>query len=130
MIAAVLFGCASAPDPVPVEACGETAPVALARTPTWSDDVAPLVAENCASCHVDHGIAPFPLTDYADAAQWAEAMAEDVKIRKMPPFPPRNCADCNTFRDARWLSSEQIATIVAWADAGAPEGTEGTPFPK
>jgi hypothetical protein len=40
----------------------------------------------------------------------------------MPPWNPDNSGDCNTYSNARWLDDVDIATIAAWADAGAPEG--------
>ena len=34
---------------------------------TFSDDIAPILYDNCAACHHDGGIAPFSLITYNDA---------------------------------------------------------------
>lgn len=126
----VLAGCREAPQPVDVEVCDATETVELEAVPTWSDDVAPIVAEHCATCHVPGGIGPMPLDGYEAASPWAEAMAAAVQARRMPPFPPRNCGSCNLFREARWLEPDEVATIVAWAEGDAPGGDEDAPFPR
>ena len=90
---------------------------------TWWEDVAPIVYENCLGCHSPGGIAPFTLETYADVqAPTATVMAMATEARLMPPWHADNSGSCNTYRDARWLSDEDIATIGAWAEAGAPEG--------
>ncbi len=96
------------------------APIVLAAQPTWSEDVAPIVYANCASCHVEGGIAPFPLISYAQASAMSQAMLHAVEEGEMPPFP----ADVSYQRYAheRGLSSGEIATIRSWVEGGSPEG--------
>jgi hypothetical protein len=106
--------------------CDDADPVTLSVTPTWSSGVGALVAEKCGGCHVDGGIAPFPLTTYAAAAPMASAMAAAVAARTMPPWLPTACGECQTWQHDRSLTEEQIATLRAWADGGAPEGDGGT----
>jgi hypothetical protein len=45
----------------------------------------------------------------------------------MPPWGVDNSGACNTFRDARWLSEEEIGHVVRWTDGGAPEGEPAEP---
>src|SRR5512138_1758061 len=99
--------------------CGDTDPPEGA---TYSEDVAPILRENCATCHQRGGIAPFVLTDYASARAHASEIATETRARAMPPMPVNNDGSCNTYSNARWLTSEEIATLGAWAQAGAPEG--------
>jgi hypothetical protein len=69
------------------------APFALAGagdTPTWHEDVAPIVVGSCAECHHAGGIAPFPLVTYEDARPWAEVMAQATAAR--PKWPWRASA--------------------------------------
>jgi hypothetical protein len=47
---------------------------------------------------------------------------EVTASRIMPPFAVDNSGECHTYRDARWLTDDEIATLGAWADAGAPRG--------
>jgi hypothetical protein len=95
---------------------------ALAATTYWQD-VAPIYYETCVSCHRDGGIGPFPLDDYASAAAWAPASALAVENRVMPPWLVSDDGTCNDWQHSPVLSQEQIDTIMAWVDEGAPEGT-------
>ncbi len=38
--------------------------VMTAQSFTWSQDIAPIIYENCSSCHHSGGIAPFSLMNY------------------------------------------------------------------
>jgi hypothetical protein len=107
--------------------CGENS----SRIPTYYEDVAPILAANCAGCHQPGAIAPFPLLTYEDASQKAGAIATATAQRTMPPFSMDNSGACNTFVEARWLADADIATIGAWAAAGAPAGdaTKAHPEP-
>ena len=92
----------------------------LAASPTFSKEVAPILFAKCAECHRPGSIAPMSLLTYDDARPWARAMKQKVVSREMPPWG----ADphIGTFANDPSLTDVQIATIVAWADAGAPEG--------
>lgn len=91
--------------------------------PTYHRDIAPLFAKQCVSCHQDGGIGPFPLVTYEDVKANAEGAAALVSARVMPPSNLDASGDCRTFKDALWLTDEEIAMVEAWAAAGAPEGT-------
>jgi hypothetical protein len=93
-----------------------------AEVPSWNADVAPIVQKDCSECHQPGGAA-FDLTDPAAAAAMAPAMAAAVESRRMPPwgaFDTPDCAPERGYVDDRRLSDEEIATIVAWSEAGAP----------
>lgn len=89
---------------------------------TYFDDIEPLLAKHCLGCHTAGGVAPFALDSFQAAHDFAAAIAAATADRRMPPFNADNSGDCHTFRDARWLSDEEIARIGAWAAAGAPAG--------
>jgi hypothetical protein len=92
----------------------------FASTPTvtFSHDVAPILYHNCASCHRTGGVAPFSLIAYSDAAKRARLIATVTAKRYMPPWLPSE----PRFEHERKLTAAQIATLRAWADAGAPQG--------
>src|SRR5580765_4596737 len=96
-------------------------------TPTFNRDVAPIFFSRCAGCHRPGEAAPMPLLTYRDARPWARAIRQQVANRSMPPWPADPAFSRPLVDDAR-LTSEQIATIVGWVDAGAPEGS-GSPPP-
>ena len=97
------------------------APVTTPRaTPTFSRDVAPILYAKCVNCHRPGEVGPMPLITFKDARPWARAIQQKTTARAMPPW----AADPHygTFRNDRSLTEQQIATIAAWADGGAPEG--------
>jgi hypothetical protein len=100
------------------------------RDVTFAKDVAPILYKNCTYCHRPGEVAPFPLTSYKDARPWARSIKNAVTRRAMPPWN----ADPHfgDFRDPRWLSDADIATLVAWVDGGAKEGDpdDTPPLPK
>lgn len=91
---------------------------------TWSEHVAPIVFQHCASCHRAGGIAPFSLERYELARDRARSLASSTAARTMPPTLVDNSGACNLFEphSSDWLTDTQIATVRAWADQGAPEG--------
>lgn len=91
-------------------------------TPTYWQDVAPIFFSRCVTCHQGGGIGPFVLDDYAEAKAWAGASASAVEQRTMPPWLVTDDGTCGSFQGSRALAPEEITTIRAWADAGAPEG--------
>jgi hypothetical protein len=89
-------------------------------SPTFYKDVLPLLQQNCQTCHRPGEPGPMPLLDYAGTKPWAGAIRQAVTSRRMPPW----FADpaIGHFANDRSLSDEDIRTISAWVDAGAPEG--------
>ena len=93
-----------------------------AAGPTYYRDVAPILDEKCASCHRLGGIAPFALTNAADAHTHAAGIVRMTRAGLMPPWMPgRDSADF-VGRDVRRLTSTELATLAAWAANGAPAG--------
>lgn len=88
--------------------------------PTFSKDVAPVLYQRCVECHRPGEAAPMALRTYQEARPWAKAIKQAVAARTMPPW----FADpaVNHFANSRRLSDAEVATIVKWADGGAPEG--------
>lgn len=100
--------------------------------PTWHQDIAPLVAERCAGCHQDGGIAPFGLQTYEEAKMWSPTFDAPLRAGTMPPFLARDTDDCQPrfgFKDDPRLSSAQIELFKRWNDAGCPEGDAATAAP-
>jgi hypothetical protein len=103
-------------------------PVKTKKVPTFAKDVAPIIYSKCAGCHRAGEVAPFTLTSYQDAKSKALTIASVVKQKYMPPW---SAAGHGEFTNERTLSTDQIATLSAWADAGAPAGdlTKAPPPP-
>lgn len=92
----------------------------------FSRDVAPIMVKNCTSCHRSKdAIGPFPLENYNDFYTHREAIKRAVVARTMPPPGVDNSGQCQSFDDAKWMTEEDIKTIVTWVENGAPEGNPG-----
>ena len=95
---------------------------------TFTKDVAPVLQKNCQGCHRPGEVAPMSFLTYQDTRPWAKAIRESVLLKRMPPWfaDPKH----GKFLNDRSLSKSEIDTLVAWADAGAPEGrTKDLPPP-
>ena len=87
---------------------------------TWSRDVAPLLYNNCATCHHPGGAAPFSLLTYADARRWAPQILDVTQSRFMPPWLPE--PGFGDFADVRRLSDSDVALLKRWIQGGMATG--------
>src|SRR5712691_13060288 len=99
---------------------GAFACAAATAAPTFNKDIAPILYQNCATCHRPGEVAPFSLLTYQDAAKRASLIAAAVGGRFMPPWKAE--PGYGSFANERRLTDAQIALIKDWAKAGAPEG--------
>ncbi|MEZ4382553.1 MAG: hypothetical protein R3A79_14545 [Nannocystaceae bacterium] len=113
LVVASLLGCSAS-------AGGDADEAPREATYTWHRDVAPVIADACAGCHVEGNIAPFALTSYAEVSALAAILAPSIEAQSMPPWPPAD--DCNTYEHDRSLTAEQREMLLTWLDEGAPEG--------
>jgi hypothetical protein len=89
---------------------------------TWTGDISRVIAARCVSCHYPGVRDTMSLATYEDARPWARAIKEEVMTRRMPKWQAvRGYGD---FSNDPSLSPFDIALVAAWADGGAPKGTE------
>jgi len=99
------------------------------EAPTFYKDVLPILQDHCQNCHRPGEAAPMPFVTYQETKPWAREIAAAVATKTMPPWfaDPR----FGHFSDDPSLNSQQIASITAWAKAGAPAGdTKDAPAPR
>ena len=99
---------------------GAAAAGAEADTPTFTEDVAPILYENCVTCHRAGEVAPMSLITYQETRPWVRSIKNKVMSGEMPPWHAD--ASVGRFLNERRLSDAERETIVGWVDAGAPEG--------
>src|SRR4051795_10227254 len=104
---------------IPILAAAAAA-VPRAGQPTFSEDVAPILYDNCVTCHRPGEAAPFSLITYADALKHGKQVAKVTASRYMPPWHAAH--GFGDFADERRLSDADISTIGQWVAAGMPEG--------
>jgi hypothetical protein len=95
-------------------------------TPTYSEDVAPVLYRYCATCHRTDGVAPFAMTDYSVVKGWSESMKNRLLSRRMPPWHAD--PEYGHFANDISMPEQDRATLVRWLDAGAPRGTGSDPL--
>ena len=89
-------------------------------TPTFTKDIAPIVFENCTSCHREGEAAPFPLESYRDVKKRGRLIRDVTASRYMPPWHAAP-ADVR-YSGERGLTDREISKIRAWVEGGMPEG--------
>src|SRR3984957_4313368 len=98
--------------------------LAAAAPVTFCKQVAPILYQHCVTCHRPGQIAASSsLLTYADSARWADAIKEKVWQREMPPWPADSIRSAKFRNDPR-LTQQEIDTLIAWINAGAPKGDE------
>ena len=93
-----------------------------AAQPTFTRDVAPIFQKSCQSCHHPGTSAPMSLVSYEDVRPWARAIRQRVASREMPPWHLDKTVGVRRYKNDISLSDDEIATVVRWADNGAPQG--------
>ncbi len=121
LICSAALGVYYAQRAMAVEAAQKTTYVPLPKgSVTWSKQIAPIVFNNCSTCHRPGEVAPFPLMNYEDAKKRARQMAIVTESRFMPPWKADEGKE--KFEDAHRLTDQEIGLIGQWAADGAPEG--------
>lgn len=92
---------------------------------SYSEDIAPILLDNCVSCHREGGLGPWAMNDYNMVRGFSPMIREVVRTKRMPPWH----ADPTVghWGNDRSLSNDEVKTLIHWIEAGAPRG-EGEDF--
>jgi tetratricopeptide (TPR) repeat protein len=88
---------------------------------TFNRDVAPILYQNCSTCHRPGESAPFSLLTYDDARQRGRLIVAAVSSHVMPPWQPES--EEGEFFGERRLTRKQIDTLRQWVADGMQEGS-------
>ncbi|MBC54859.1 MAG: hypothetical protein CMQ34_13610 [Gammaproteobacteria bacterium] len=93
---------------------------------SYEKDVAPIIAENCASCHREGGIAPFALNSHAMVQGWSPMIREVLMTKRMPPgqIDPH----INEFRNSYVVPFEDQRKVLDWIAAGSQKDGSTDPL--
>jgi hypothetical protein len=93
---------------------------------SYSDRIAPLLADKCVACHRDGGVAPWAMTGYDIVRGFAPMMREVVRTKRMPPWH----ADPHygSFVGDRSMTNTDAKDLVHWIEAGTPRGNGPDPL--
>ena len=89
---------------------------------TYNSHVAAIINENCVVCHREGGIGPMQFNTYEQVRPWAPLIQMRVANREMPPYAYDHGIGIQELQGDWRLSQEEIDTVVAWANNGAPLG--------
>lgn len=106
------------PTPTPMSA-------AVAATDSWESSIAQILAARCAACHVNSQRGNLSLKTYAGILKGGQSGAAIV-----PNDPGRSVLVQIQSRGGHpgQLSADELARVIAWIKAGAPEAS-GSPAP-
>ena len=108
-----------------VTASGDSVQYPAEHSVSYEQDIAPILAANCAECHRAGGIGPFALDSYTMALGWSPMIREVLMTRRMPPgqIDPH----IHKFSNDRNLAIADLQKLLSWIDAGSPR--DGTTDP-
>ena len=129
LMIAVFFGCNDENNQMTTAPTTPTAP-SMSITPTYHGEAKAIIDARCGTVTADIG--PFALTSYEEVRALRSAVRASIESGKMPPWQPAD--ECNSFVDNIDLTPDEKNVLLAWLDAGAPEGEpaneSGTPKPQ
>jgi peroxiredoxin len=93
---------------------------------SYEKTIAPMLIDNCVTCHRTGGIGPWQMTSYEMVKGFAPMIREVIRTERMPPWH----ADPHygAFSNNRALSADNMKTLVHWIEAGAPRGAGADPL--
>jgi len=94
---------------------------------SYEHDIAPIIAENCANCHREGGIAPFAMDSKLAVQGWSPMIREVVMTKRMPPGQVDNKVG-HKMKNEMNLNDEEMQMLVRWVDAGANVESDNDPL--
>lgn len=94
---------------------------------SYENDIAPIIAENCASCHRDGGIAPFAMDSSIAVQGWSPMIREVVMTKRMPPGQVDNKVG-HKMKNEMNLSDDEMQKLVRWVNNGSNVDGENDPL--
>ena len=99
----------------------QTGTTAAAKAkPTFTEDIAPIIYNNCTECHRAGQAAPFTLQTYNDVKKRSRLIAKVTQDRYMPPWHP--VKGHGKFIDERRLTDDEVAMLKNWYATDMAEG--------
>jgi hypothetical protein len=95
---------------------------AASKPPTYNEDVAVIINDNCVVCHQAGGIGPMQFESFEQVRPWAPLIQMKVANREMPPYAYDHGIGIQELEGDWRLAQDEIDTIVAWVNAGSPQG--------
>jgi len=95
-------------------------PILLSSQVNFSEDISPIIYNNCTECHRAGQSGPMPFTNYLEVASWGNMINYVTSIDYMPPWHADT--EYSTFLGERGLTDEEKNLINEWISNGMPQG--------
>jgi len=120
---------ASGASDAPMLASGGAA-IAFKPAPaiSYAEDIVPILARRCVSCHTEGGIAPFAMSNHQVVRGWSPMIREVLYTKRMPPGQIDNDY-VHDFKDVSHITIGETRTLVQWIDEGANFAGGEDPLP-
>ena len=94
--------------------------IGVGQSPTYSEDIAPIIYGKCLQCHHSGGISNLNLESYANTVTNAGIIQYVTSTGEKPPWPPDTLFQHYAYENT--LSMNEISTIMDWITNGTPLG--------
>ncbi len=86
--------------------------------PSYTNDIAPILIDNCVTCHRYGGIGPWAMTDHVIVQAFGPAISEALLTKRMPPgqLDPT----IGEFTNDMNLTNEEQQKLIQWIANGSP----------
>jgi peroxiredoxin len=88
---------------------------------TYHNRISRIIQQNCETCHREGGVGPFTMTTYDEAKGRRNMIRSVIERGLMPPWHA-DPATSHDFINDRSLSERDRKSILAWIEAGCPDG--------
>lgn len=95
-------------------------------TPSYARDIVPILQQKCISCHRPGDIGSFAMTNHTVLLEHAGGIRRQVLNHQMPPWHADPAY--GRFANDISLTPDETRKLVAWVDAGSPQGDGPDPL--
>lgn len=88
---------------------------------TYHNRISRIIQQNCEACHREGGVGPFTMNTFEEAKGRRNMIRSVIERGMMPPWHA-DPATSHAFINDRSLSARDRDSILAWVEAGCPEG--------
>ena len=93
---------------------------------SYANTIAPILIDKCTACHIQGGIAPWAMSEYAMVKGFAPMIREVLRTKRMPPW--HSDPEIGHWSNDVGLSDDDKKTLLAWINAGTPRGNGDDPL--
>ena len=95
---------------------------------SYEKDIAPIIADNCARCHRDGGVAPFAMDSHSMVQGWSPMIREVLMTKRMPPA--QIDSHIGSFINDMNIADSDMQKLLLWIEAGSPKDGATDPLAK